>query len=953
MECKGKGKARAIDVDVEAQDEEVIGADAGAQGEDMVGAQPNVQGEDDAGTGVLSHSDEEARRASRRDSGGAVGTVDADDASDGSIGATGASATISGDIIQEIDGASVRDQDGNATAAGASSASAPASNSTQSLADQAVREPGNDDNAHGVVAAIAKASQEHAESVGSTNDATKDDDGLASTTAVGEQAVSADKSQDSVAMLQPDIIAAQEPRQLLPNGTTSSAKDEFLQPHVATASQADPPPSDVAATITADDDAAPPSAYESYNRAVNADFDPVGTLNDNGAGAGDGLYPVLPTASSTSVPAGPVDVEREAGDTSLLLDDPLRNYLDDTSRDQEAPRLNDNTATTAAAKATAATERQPDSADALTEEVQPVEVDMLSGERDGIRGVDPKCGGGDVVEEVQRGDGDENEEDEVIQISADLPNGLIVDVADDEDEDDDAQRPPLRQEGVARQTLELGEVEDVVVEPQSESQPSQDDQTARHAQPGDDARVDDDHGVLQSASDPDAHDDDDDGDALRSPSEPAAPAQPIEVIDFTGEDSDSDSSSSDEVILTATPAAIARKPSSGLLRGPLAQQRVAPSRIPVPSRPPPPPSSGDASSIVRAMGRASLSSPMSHTSSTNGSQSMRDVFAGQRYARPQSKRRSILHNQHKAKIRAKNQQGLLALKTFYQQNASSLKTAGFADAASLDSWLQYKEMISRVSTTSVAPPKSRALAAEILTQRRDADYDSLEQRRLRLILGKSRAAESRIAIKPGKEQRRLRREQQLKERRRRGILGRPALPAALAPAQEAAVRTILNDPSWKISIPGAAASHHDVVKLRPGQWMNDETITFYMTMINQRSTQAEQERAKAGYDRRRWDCFYRVHAFNSHFWAKLETSGYASVSRWTRKVNIFEKDMVLVPCNLGSSHWTCAAINFRKKRFEYYDSMAGRNRRVLSHLREYVKKEMIDKKRDGAVDLNE
>lgn len=38
----------------------------------------------------------------------------------------------------------------------------------------------------------------------------------------------------------------------------------------------------------------------------------------------------------------------------------------------------------------------------------------------------------------------------------------------------------------------------------------------------------------------------------------------------------------------------------------------------------------------------------------------------------------------------------------------------------------------------------------------------------------------------------------------------------------------------------------------------------------------------------------------------------------------FEKDVLIFPINIGNSHWTCAAINVREKRFEYYDSLGGR-----------------------------
>lgn len=548
------------------------------------------------------------------------------------------------------------------------------------------------------------------------------------------------------------------------------------------------------------------------------------------------------------------------------------------------------------------------SADALTEDVEPVEVHMLESERTGL---------GD--DEMTAADDD--------SMSVHLPNGIV------DHGFTNGVSPQQVDEGIARSTEELGETEHVV-EPESE--------------------------LSQDGGEP-----------PKQPPHHASITQPP-VIDFTADDSDDEE---EEKILLPTPAlapapapvpdsqtGFLRKKSSGLLRGPLFQASASASQPRTFASSPSASSwrdGDDATSLVRAMGRASLarsppplrplgsSPPPQSARSMSGSSSIGDVFANQRYQRPHRKRLSILHKEHKAKIKERNQRGMLALKTFYQKHASSLRHAGFSDASSFDDWLNYAEVVNRLST-STAPAKSKALAVEALANR-----DPLEQRQLRLILGKSRATESRIAIKPGKEQRRLRREQQLKERRRRGILGRPALPSQLQPDQEAAVRAILSDPTWKSTIPGATAGYSDVVRLKPGQWMNDETITFYMTMINQRSQQAEQERSKAGYDKSRWDSFYRVHAFNSHFWAKFSSSGYASVSRWTRKVNIFEKDVILVPCNLGNSHWTCAAINMRKKRFEYYDSMAGRNRPLLSHLREYVKKEMVDKKREGAVDLNE
>ena len=39
------------------------------------------------------------------------------------------------------------------------------------------------------------------------------------------------------------------------------------------------------------------------------------------------------------------------------------------------------------------------------------------------------------------------------------------------------------------------------------------------------------------------------------------------------------------------------------------------------------------------------------------------------------------------------------------------------------------------------------------------------------------------------------------------------------------------------------------------------------------------------------------------------------------QIDIFSKDIVLIPVNYSNQHWTAAAINFRRKRLESYDSM--------------------------------
>jgi sentrin-specific protease 1 len=93
------------------------------------------------------------------------------------------------------------------------------------------------------------------------------------------------------------------------------------------------------------------------------------------------------------------------------------------------------------------------------------------------------------------------------------------------------------------------------------------------------------------------------------------------------------------------------------------------------------------------------------------------------------------------------------------------------------------------------------------------------------------------------------------------------------------------------------------------------------------------------------DAFWRVHFFSSFFWENLKNRGFDGVKRWTRKIDIFSKDLVIFPINLGNAHWVCGAINLRYRRFEYYDSMGHRNERAFELMRTYLVAEAEDKKK--------
>ncbi|KAI1309979.1 SUMO1 sentrin specific peptidase 1 [Mortierella claussenii] len=121
----------------------------------------------------------------------------------------------------------------------------------------------------------------------------------------------------------------------------------------------------------------------------------------------------------------------------------------------------------------------------------------------------------------------------------------------------------------------------------------------------------------------------------------------------------------------------------------------------------------------------------------------------------------------------------------------------------------------------------------------------------------------------------------------------------------------------------------DIHTLRPGQWLNDEVINFYGSLIMTRSKEST--------------TLPKVHVFSTFFYKTLSESGYDKVRRWTKKVKLFEMDYVLIPIHRSGNHWTTAVIDMKNKRVEYYDSLLGNNPKCFLILRDYLESESQDK----------
>uniref|UniRef100_A0AAQ6AJL0 Ubiquitin-like protease family profile domain-containing protein n=1 Tax=Amphiprion ocellaris TaxID=80972 RepID=A0AAQ6AJL0_AMPOC len=91
---------------------------------------------------------------------------------------------------------------------------------------------------------------------------------------------------------------------------------------------------------------------------------------------------------------------------------------------------------------------------------------------------------------------------------------------------------------------------------------------------------------------------------------------------------------------------------------------------------------------------------------------------------------------------------------------------------------------------------------------------------------------------------------------------------------------------------GLSLTRKDLQTLNNLNWLNDEVINFYMNLLVERSKDPNLPSANT---------------FNTFFYPKLHSSGYSAVRRWTKKMDIFSKDILLVPVHLGV-HW-CLSVS--------------------------------------------
>ncbi|XP_027731057.1 sentrin-specific protease 2 isoform X3 [Vombatus ursinus] len=120
----------------------------------------------------------------------------------------------------------------------------------------------------------------------------------------------------------------------------------------------------------------------------------------------------------------------------------------------------------------------------------------------------------------------------------------------------------------------------------------------------------------------------------------------------------------------------------------------------------------------------------------------------------------------------------------------------------------------------------------------------------------------------------------------------------------------------------------DIHTLKNYNWLNDEIINFYMNLLVERNK-------KQGLP--------MLHAFSTFFFPKLSTGGYQAVKRWTKGVDLFEQELILVPIH-RRIHWSLVVIDVRKKTIRYLDSMGQKGHRICSLMLRYLQDESKTKR---------
>ncbi|KAI4898280.1 hypothetical protein NFI96_024416, partial [Prochilodus magdalenae] len=116
----------------------------------------------------------------------------------------------------------------------------------------------------------------------------------------------------------------------------------------------------------------------------------------------------------------------------------------------------------------------------------------------------------------------------------------------------------------------------------------------------------------------------------------------------------------------------------------------------------------------------------------------------------------------------------------------------------------------------------------------------------------------------------------------------------------------------------------DLSTLDDQNWVNDQVINMYGELIMEATN-------------------HKVHFFNSFFYRQFVAKGYEGVKRWTKKVDLFSKRLLLIPLHL-EIHWSLITVDISKQNINFYDSQGILFKFAVDNIEKYILAEAKEKK---------
>lgn len=213
-------------------------------------------------------------------------------------------------------------------------------------------------------------------------------------------------------------------------------------------------------------------------------------------------------------------------------------------------------------------------------------------------------------------------------------------------------------------------------------------------------------------------------------------------------------------------------------------------------------------------------------------------------------------------------------------------------------------------------------------------------------------------------------EQAMEERKRKvTVVDEGSAYSALTESAVRRLKRIMGN--WRFAsgrqlanINGCIITEEDLIRLRPGVWLNDEIVNAYLELVAKRMDEVRGE-GKNGFKEngRKGAKLPKLKMMNSFFYSRLVSYNraqqcsvydYTRVRRWTRRFDAFSYDMLIIPINQQNTHWTLGVVNFRDKCVMHLDSLgSGGSAKVRENLMRWVKDEAADKKKGEVFEESE